>query len=179
MLQYYKSQFTNQETEVSNGQPLASDHWLIMAAPQSWQHQSKTLLGQRHGIQISQENCFPDNCDKSIKCQSYLEEKSPLFPTISEYDICYEDSIKTFLTIFNCTVPVALSIFTLFFNSHHHPSPKFFTFLNWNSVVVLEYTWSTIIIFDVYLAYYTYKCLIQRRFFYCNLIVLLLAKISF
>ena len=58
---------------------------------------------------------LPDNCDKCIMCQSYLKEKSPLFPTISEYDICYEDSIKTFLTVFNCTVPMALSIFTLFF----------------------------------------------------------------
>ena len=99
---------------------------MVEAAPQPWQHQSKTLLGQQHGIQISQENSLPDNCDKCIMCQSYLKEKSPLFPTISEYDICYEDSIKTFLTVFNCTVPMALSIFTLF--SNQHQSLERFTF---------------------------------------------------
>ena len=31
---------------------------------------------------------------------------------------------------------MALSAFTLFWNFHHHPSPEFFTFLNWNSVPI-------------------------------------------
>ena len=31
---------------------------------------------------------------------------------------------------------MALSTFTLLCNSHHHPSPEFFTFLNWNSVPI-------------------------------------------
>ena len=41
----------------------------------------------------------------------------------------------TILTIFNYSL-VSLSMFTLLCNSHHHPSPEFFTFLNWNSVPI-------------------------------------------
>jgi len=32
------------------------------------------------------------------------------------------------------SILLALSTFTLLYNSYHHPCPEFFTFLNWNSV---------------------------------------------
>ena len=42
----------------------------------------------------------------------------------------------TISAIFKLYSSVALSTFMLLCNSHHHPCPEFFTFLNWNSVPI-------------------------------------------
>ena len=48
--------------------------------------------------------------------------------------LCY---IKyTISAIFKLYSSVALSTLILLCNSHHHPCPEFFTFLNWNSVPI-------------------------------------------
>ena len=53
---------------------------MVETVPHPWQHQTKTFLGQQHGIQIFQENSFPDNCDKCNEVPKLFGGKISPFP---------------------------------------------------------------------------------------------------